>query len=76
MEHHLKEIRQQLFAMINILNAEFELNEGCSINTYFYRIENDPDCIFGYPTISKAESNSLIATFIILRNNLTILNSI
>ena len=38
----------------------FYKSEGYTIWEYFYRIEHDPDCIYGQPKLSRTSASLLL----------------
>lgn len=50
------------------INDLFKLNEGIDIQTYLYRMNEDPGCNFGYPILKNAQSSSLLNDYLALQN--------
>lgn len=49
--------------LIEELNKDFKLNEGCDIVTYNYRIDSDPDCMYGSPKLINPKSSKILSEY-------------
>lgn len=50
----------KLYSTLHELNQQFRIYEGYCMWDYFYRAEQDPNCIYGNPKLVNSKSSAIL----------------